>query len=312
MAKFQFNISVKTSSTSIGTKNTPITLRSLFILRVQKIVMGGAQKEKAPKDNLESYLEMLRKAENETGLLFILLVFLVLPVVFLGFIGALLYVLIIIGLLILIGKERSPWIYQETITVKNAGREWRKIAEDVPRLFQRYTLQNIAWNISGNKLTINLNLETSVIEHSQYGSYARGVDLGPFRVEALFEDKNGDLVVQIRYHGEPPVMRGSIAAEQYEKIIMAFRLAVEDACAQQTSQSKNISNFAQLAELLASKGIVVAEVRCPYCGASIELPKEGDTVKCPYCGATLKVIDVYKVLLEIFREEASQESRKHQ
>jgi ribosomal protein S27AE len=152
-------------------------------------------------------------------------------------------------------------------------------------------------------------LETSVIEHSQYGSYARSVNLGPFTVEALFEDKNGDLVVQIRYHGEPPVMRGSIAAEQYEKIITAFRLAVEDACAQQTSQSKNISDFAQLAELLASKGIVVAEVRCPYCGASIELPKEGDTVKCPYCGATLKVIDVYKVLLEIFREEARQESK---
>jgi nitrate reductase NapE component len=106
--------------------------------------MGGARKEKAPQDILESYLERLRKAENETGLLFILLVFLVLPVVFLGFIGALLYVLIIIGLLILIGKERSPWIYQETITVKNAGREWRKIAEDVPRLFQRYTLQNNA------------------------------------------------------------------------------------------------------------------------------------------------------------------------
>jgi lysine biosynthesis protein LysW len=274
--------------------------------------MGGAQKEKAPQeDTLEFYLERLRKAENENSLLLILLVFLVLPVVFLGFIGALLYVLIIIGLLILVGKERSPWIYQETITVKNAGREWRKIAEDVPRLFQRYTLQNIVWNISGNKLTINLNLETSVIEHSRYGSYARGVDLGPFRVEALFEDKNGDLVVQIRYHGEPPVMRGSIAAEQYEKIIMAFRLAVEDACAQQTSQSKNISDFAQLAEILASKGIVVAEVRCPYCGASIELPKEGDTVKCPYCGATLKVIDVYKLLLEIFREEASQESRKH-
>jgi len=175
LAKFQFKKGVKTSSTSIGTKNTPITLRSLFILRIQKIVMGGARKEKAPRDNLESYLERLRKAENETGLLLILLVFLVLPVVFLGFIGALLYVLIIIGLLILIGKERSPWIYQETITVKNAGREWRKIAEDVPRLFQRYTLQNIVWNISGNKLTINLNLETSVIEHSQYGSYARGV-----------------------------------------------------------------------------------------------------------------------------------------
>jgi len=100
--------------------------------------------------------------------------------------------------------------------------------------------------------------------------------LGPFTVEALFKDKNGDLVVQIRYHGEPPVRSGSIAAEVYKKIITAFRLAIEDASAQLITQSKNISDFAQLAELLASKGIVVAEVRCPYCGASIELPK-GET-----------------------------------
>jgi uncharacterized Zn-finger protein len=52
--------------------------------------------------------------------------------------------------------------------------------------------------------------------------------------------------------------------------------------------------------------VVVAAVRCPYCGGSVELPKEGDTTKCPYCGTTLKAVDLYKVLLEMFKALASQ------
>jgi len=55
--------------------------------------------------------------------------------------------------------------------------------------------------------------------------------------------------------------------------------------------------------------VVVAAVRCPYCGGSVELPKEGDTTKCPYCGTTLKAVDLYKVLLEMFKALASQALR---
>jgi hypothetical protein len=67
-----------------------------------------------------------------------------------------------------------------------------------------------------------------------------------------------------------------------------------------------VFDFAKQAELLASKGVVVAAVRCPDCGGSVELPKEGDTTKCPYCGTTLKAVDLYKVLPEMFKALASQ------
>jgi len=38
----------------------------------------------------------------------------------------------------------------------------------------------------------------------------------------------------------------------------------------------------------------------------LTLSKEGDTTKCPYCGTTLKAIDLYKVLLEMFKALAPQ------
>jgi len=52
------------------------------------------------------------------------------------------------------------------------------------------------------------------------------------------------------------------------------------------------SAFSKLAEPLALRGLVAAAVRGPYCGVSVELPKEGGTTKCLYCGTTLKAIDL--------------------
>ena len=127
------------------------------------------------------------------------------------------------------------------------------------------------------------------------------VDLGPFTVEAVFEDRGGDLAVDALYRGEPPVARGGLAAEAYERAIVAFRASLDEAWSQLKPKAAAVFDFAKLAELLASRGLVVAAVRCPYCGGSVELPKEGDTTKCPYCGTTLKAIDLYKALKEVIR-----------
>jgi DNA-directed RNA polymerase subunit RPC12/RpoP len=91
------------------------------------------------------------------------------------------------------------------------------------------------------------------------------------------------------------------AALAYERAIAAFRAALEEAYELVKPRAVVVVNFAELAELLASKGVVVAAVRCPYCGGSVELPKEGETTKCPYCGTTLKAVDLYKTLKEIIR-----------
>jgi hypothetical protein len=73
------------------------------------------------------------------------------------------------------------------------------------------------------------------------------------------------------------------AALAYERAIAAFRAALEEAYELVKPRAVVVVNFVELAELLASKGVVVAAVRCPY------------------CGTTLKAVDLYKTLKEIIR-----------
>jgi endogenous inhibitor of DNA gyrase (YacG/DUF329 family) len=201
---------------------------------------------------------------------------------------------------------KTEWVYREELIVKGAGGRWREVAELAPRVFQKLTLQNAEWRLEGNRLTMKMRLERSVLERGQGGSQAVTVDLGPFTVEAVFEDRGGDLAVDALYRGEPPAAHGGLAAEAYERVIVAFRASLDEAWSQLKPKAAAVFDFAKLAELLASRGLVVAAVRCPYCGGSVELPKEGDTTKCPYCGTTLKAIDLYKVLTDMFKALASQ------
>jgi len=272
-----------------------------------------APREEARTD-LETALESLKSAESlQQGLLFALALAFTLVLlaavsrgpgaaIAIWLLGALLFFTIATAQ----RAARTEWVYREKLIVKGAGGRWREVAELAPRVFQKLTLQNVDWMLEGNKLTMKMRLERSVLEQGQGGSQAVTVDLGPFTVEAVFEDGCGDLAVDALYRGEPPVARGGLAAEVYERVIVAFRASLEEAWSQLKPKAVAVFDFAKLAELLASKGVVVAAVRCPYCGGSVELPKEGDTTKCPYCGTTLKAVDLYKVLLEMFKALASQ------
>jgi len=271
----------------------------------------------APREEggLETALESLKRAESGLqGLFLALSLILMLLLLAAGLSenpspALAVWLMGVLFLVVLAAASRAAkreWIYRETLVVKGAGGRWREVAELVPKVFQKLTLQNVEWNLEGNKLTMRMRLEKSVLERGQGGTHATTVDLGPFAVETVFEDRDGDLAVNALYRGEPPVERGGLAAEVYERVIVAFRSSLDEAWSQLKPKAVAVFDFAKLAELLASRGLVVAAVRCPYCGGSVELPKEGDTTKCPYCGTTLKAIDLYKVLMEMIKTLASQ------
>jgi len=265
--------------------------------------------------SLEAALERLKGGEGSVqGLYLVLMLFIVVLFLAAAFSGgpnaalAAWMLAFFAGLAFMFAQNLlwTTWVFRETLVVEGAGGQWREVAELVPKVFQKLTLQHVDWGLEGNKLTMKMKLEKSVLERGQEGSRAVAVDLGSFTVEAVFEDRGGNLVVSAFYRGEPPVARGGLAAEVYERVIVAFRSSLDEAWSQLKPKAVAVFDFAKLAELLASRGLVVAAVRCPYCGGSVELPKEGDTTKCPYCGTTLKAIDLYKVLMEMFKVLASQ------
>jgi len=60
-----------------------------------------------------------------------------------------------------------------------------------------------------------------------------------------------------------------------------------------------IFDFAALRDLMENGGIVVTTVKCPSCGANVDLPKNGDTFTCAYCGSAIHAVDVMKKLREL-------------
>jgi len=187
---------------------------------------------------LETALESLKRAEGELRGIYLalalILMLLLLAAAFSGNPGSalavwLLGVLLLVSLSVAQSAARREWVYRENLIVRGAGGRWREVAELVPKVFQKLTLQNVEWGLEGNKLTMKIRLEKSVVERGQGGSHTVTADLGPFVVEAVFEDMGGDLAVNALYRGEPPVARGSLAAEVYERVIVAFRSSLDEA-----------------------------------------------------------------------------------
>jgi len=67
----------------------------------------------------------------------------------------------------------TTWVFRENLVVKGAGGQWREVAELVPKVFQKLTLQNVEWRLEGNKLTMKMKLESSVLERGQGKAPAR-------------------------------------------------------------------------------------------------------------------------------------------
>lgn len=54
-----------------------------------------------------------------------------------------------------------------------------------------------------------------------------------------------------------------------------------------------VLDFSFLKSKMEQGGLVLGNVKCPSCSASIPLPKNGTTFKCQYCGSTIYAQDVF-------------------
>ena len=264
---------------------------------------GGAVGE-----GLEAALEGLRSRESSlkffTGLMALIFFALMLAAALSGNpIAAVILWFVLVALVFAVqyaaGHVGSAWEYSEEFVVEGAGANLEDVVRLVPHTFQALTLQDVSPSLEGSRLTLRMRLERVVVDRSSSGASPLNLDLGSFTITAEFSRRDGDLLVRASYRGEPPAARSSVAAAAYEGVIVAFRSAVREAWERVRPKVVLTVDFAEVARLLASTGLVVTAVRCPYCGGSIELPKDGDTTRCPYCGSVVKAIDVYKLLREV-------------
>ncbi len=57
-----------------------------------------------------------------------------------------------------------------------------------------------------------------------------------------------------------------------------------------------VLDFSSLKEQMAKGGLVVQTIKCPTCGASVDLPSNGNTTKCQYCQSTIYAADLFEKL----------------
>ena len=55
-----------------------------------------------------------------------------------------------------------------------------------------------------------------------------------------------------------------------------------------------VLDFSFLKEQLGKGGLVVQTIKCPTCGANVDLPQEGNTTKCGYCQSTIYAADLFE------------------
>jgi len=73
-------------------------------------------------------------------------------------------------------------------------------------------------------------------------------------------------------------------------------------CAEQKEQERRqdkvqlVLDFSSLKEQMDKGGLVVQTIKCPTCGASVDLPSNGNTTKCKYCHSTIYAADLFEKL----------------
>lgn len=58
-------------------------------------------------------------------------------------------------------------------------------------------------------------------------------------------------------------------------------------------------DFDELRALLEKKSISAESIDCPFCGAQVEFPKEGQVSVCEYCRRDIHVIDVFQKIRDL-------------
>ena len=79
--------------------------------------------------------------------------------------------------------------------------------------------------------------------------------------------------------------------QEYEKVLKEIIEKLE-----KTKKDKPtiIIEFSSIRDFIKEKGIVLQPLKCPVCGAPLDIPNEGNIIICPYCGSTIKALDVFE------------------
>jgi len=137
--------------------------------------------------------------------------------------------------------------------------------------------QNGSRTLSGCQVTAAYSLEDISSVHETHGKNVAGALVGTLHIQMKSADSlsisaNPGVLSLVPIINEAMVKRKSLLQRQ---------------------QAKNVViDFSWVKEYLNKGGIVLTTIKCPQCGASIDLPKEGSTTKCGYCRASIHAQDV--------------------
>ena len=252
---------------------------------------------KTPSNNLELSLHELRE-EAGPATLIPFLMFALSIFTFNIVIIMMLWITALITMIVFDWREVT-WTFNEKITLKDAYPYKDEIIEKIPKEYQKLILQNLTYDYKGNTMKISFKGE-ALAKFSDRKGETKVIDLGTFEITVELEELDGNLILDTTYSGITRAKYANIAAVEYEKYVVAFRSAVNESY-EKVIESHKMMTFQTLAKMLMEKGVIVKEIKCPRCGAILELPKKGSIIKCSYCGAVIKAVDVYNLLSSLFK-----------
>lgn len=88
-----------------------------------------------------------------------------------------------------------------------------------------------------------------------------------------------------------------IAIPEINKIMIARVSEIEAA---KKREGMTISlDFSWVKDYMQKGGLVLANVKCPNCGAPVKLPESGGSVLCQSCGSSVLAVDVFQKMKEL-------------
>jgi DNA-directed RNA polymerase subunit RPC12/RpoP len=98
------------------------------------------------------------------------------------------------------------------------------------------------------------------------------------------------------YSGLPRIEIEVDSAERWVSMISSQissrRLEIEEE--KRKSRIQYVVDFSFLKAQMERGGIALTSLKCPSCGASVQMPAEGSQFKCVYCGSMVQSQDVYE------------------
>ena len=58
-----------------------------------------------------------------------------------------------------------------------------------------------------------------------------------------------------------------------------------------------VYDFSSIKEIIKNERLILQPLKCPVCGAPLDIPDSGGIITCPYCGSKIKAIDVLEKVM---------------